>query len=288
MVSKLAIIVLVLLLLPTVIAITTEINVKTLPRHKVFVSIMNTAQTEYLVVLDALSDSKGLATVTLNDASINTFKIAIKVKSGENNVLPLKKFDEGHNAGGTIDLEYFPEGYVDPFAEECDEENLDLCKDEERCTEATGFWYNDLCNAEPSPEPEPVLDGELVGETAEEAPITGRSIGEDTKNLLLSNEMYWYVGIGLFALIIILFVVRTALKHKTPLPSGGLKIKPKSDDEKPKSVSSQLIEDAERKIKEAQEEINKLKNKEKIDAAKRKLQKDQEELKKLEEGEEGD
>jgi hypothetical protein len=286
MVNKLLFVALILLLLPTAIAVTTEINVKTLPRHKVFISIMDSSQTQYLKVLDAVSDSKGLATVKFDDASINIFKIALKVKSGEVVVLDLKKFSEGYNAGQTVDIEYFPEGYIDPFAETCDSDHLSLCEDEDSCTGADGHWYDDVCNVEPIPEPEPEVIAEETEESADEAPITGRSIGDDTKSLLLSNDMYWYVGIGLFAVIILLFVIRTALKHRgSAIPSGGIKIKPKTpEDPKSKSASSQLIEDAERKIKEAQGEINKIKNKEKIEAARKRIQKEQDDLKKLEEG----
>ena len=289
-----------LLMIPTVIATSTEINVKTLPDHNVFVSIMDTSQTQYLKVLDAKSDSKGKATVVFEDETTSFFKIALRVKKGDNAILALKKFDQGYNAGQTINIQYFPEGYLDPFAEECDSEHFDLCKDEGNCTNAIGHWYNNTCNAESSPEPEtePTPE-ELVEKTAEETteettadtPTTGLSISENAKSIFLSNKMYWYAGIGLFVAIVLLFVIRTVMRRRTPIPTGGtIKIKsavtgkPGSEHFRTQSASNKLIEDAERKLKEAQAEINRLKNKEKIVAAKKRIQKEQEALKKLEEG----
>mgnify|MGYP001592025316 FL=1 len=51
-----------------------------------------------------------------------------------------------------------------------------------------------------------------------------------------------------------------------------------------KNTANQLAE-AERKIKEAQEEINKIKNKSKIDEVRLRIQKEQDELFRLEKGE---
>jgi hypothetical protein len=281
MAKKVFFILAILLAIPIAAAASTEIVIKTLPNKEIFISIIDPSENDEIIeIISTISGADGKAIETFTGDNPRTFDLKVKVGKGANPLF-FERFN-GYAVGEAIEIELYPKGYVNPFEDECDLEHLDLCEDEETCITAEGFWYDKVCNSEAAPEPEPVLEEteELAEESNEEAPITGRSVGEIKDSFTLSNKMYWYLGIGLLALIIVLFVTKTIMR-KGHSNSGvySMKIKPSA----PPSDSE--LAAAEAKIKEAQAELIKLKNKDRISEARKKLREDQETLRKLERGE---
>lgn len=275
MVKKLLFCFLFVLLAATVVSAATEINVKTLPNHKIKVYVQRANPPVSILEggsLSATADAKGLATLTFpggqDEARINakvTFdgeeivhKIFEEVEMGKPIYLHLLSGEEASLG-------------FEPFEQDCGSEHLGSCTTESDCTGAEGFWYDSNCNAEAK-----VIEAEVEEVPEEsEASITGfailDTIKENTKTVI-----YYAVGaIAVLAMLIFVFKMR----KRAP---GAKLTSSKGDDD---GHDSALIADLESKIKEAQKELNMIKNESKVKAAEAKLKKDQEELEKLRRGE---
>ena len=295
---------LILVLVPLASAVSTDIHVKTLPIHDVFVSIIEpTGEGEYLQILKGKTDYRGEITLTFTNDEHTSFKIALLVKRGEVIAFPLKKFDETYQAGGIIELEMLPDGYVDPFAEECDAEHLSLCENEADCSTASGFWYDNICNSEECNfahlelcmseatcstaggffynnvcNSEEQNETEESNETEENtSTLTGFFVfgdsGEDKP--FFSSKILWGVIVLVVISIVAIFIKRKmspAYGKKPTHPHNAI-------------ILEHELTQTERKLRYAQEEINRLKNKDKIEATRKKIESEKEELRKMERGE---
>jgi hypothetical protein len=103
--------------------------------------------------------------------------------------------------------------------------------------------------------------------------LEGFAIISETLDLF-SNKLFYYIGSGLVLALAGFLVLRRVYKK------GTLKLK------LPKRQSSDSLEDAEEKIKEAEGEIQELRKRSKLDDAKKKLIEDEKELMKLRKEEE--
>lgn len=256
-------IILVCFFVPMISAIDTNIKIKTMPYHEVQITAFNPSSSSFESwgSLKNYSDQYGDATFTFSSDKYN-FNLIVFIKKDNEKVMAPKKFLENFEAGEPIYLEVATSGFEfieTPTEIEINETELD--------------------------ENETIQNETIVGEGSE--PVTGFAIfGEGS---IFSNKMF-YIITGIILLIAIggFFIFKNMKKtKKTP---KEIKIKKLSElkEEKKESIkdNKSIIEDAERKIREAQEDIRKIKNEDKIKDAKKKLIEDQKELMRLREGKE--
>lgn len=230
----------------------TEITVKTLPGHDVFISPIDNSNQQIIITEKVRSDYKGEAKYTLssNAPSIN---VLVVVKLYEE-----RKFREEFgpfSPSDTIYLELLPEGYVDPLA------NLP-----NTTTEPTS---NITVN-----ETELVQNSSEETEITNESAITGQAISETSfpfDNKLLKYTLYAF-GV-LLILAIAVFSTAMIMKNKKKYSPPAMKpmklYPPKSPP--PSSdlpLDSSELSSIERRIQEIDSQIKQIKTKE----AEKKLQ----------------
>ena len=256
-------------------ALDTEIKIKTLPDHKVMISALNLDGAYSLIKsFHENSGESGEVSVILS-STVDSFNIAVWVKQ-DNHVIVYEKFENGYPSGTPVLLELYPDWYVKPVEEI---ENVSLEENNTNSSENTTI----------------VNETEMIEEEQENNQITGFSIfGEQG---FLSDKKFYYVT-GIIILLVIGFMIVKKIKNKSKIPKE-IKIRKLSEvftkkednnrnnnNESNNEGNNKRIEDAERKIKEAQEEIRQIKNQGKIQEAKKKLIEDQKELMRLREGKE--
>ncbi|OIO80422.1 hypothetical protein AUJ84_03625 [Candidatus Pacearchaeota archaeon CG1_02_32_132] len=116
----------------------------------------------------------------------------------------------------------------------------------------------------------------------EDGSITAQAISGDEKSFSVPILFYYLIGILLLAGVIG-FIVGKMIREKRH--SGNISDKPAMIVRKEDSGFSRNLAVAERKLRDAQNEINRLKNTDKIKQAEEKLRRDSEELEKLRKGE---
>jgi len=228
-----------------------EINIKTAPRLQVKLVTFNPDSIEFLELkrFEGFSDMYGDISFEF-ESRVSKFDIWVYVYDFDKKVIS-KKFADNFEPGELISLEVFPTGY----------EILEAPTETEN--EIEEILVNDT---------EEIEDELLVDEEENESFITGLAVG----NIINKNVIYSVIGIIILGVII--FVSIRLWKRRSG--KKEIVIKKLSEMTQGNNVSNE-IEEAERKIKEAQTEINKLKNQDKISAMEKKLQEDQETLKKL-------
>ena len=285
---------LVILLAPFSYAVTTEINVETLPVHDVTIVLLEPISKYQLIkgYPAIYSKSEGAVNVTY-DGDSSKFHIRVIVK--DRGQVVLNELFESKLAGGTINLEVFPDDYVKPEeAEEVPEEEAEEETQED--------------NSEEIDESQE-LSAEEEGSTS----ITGQVVDDlDTGQRDSSFDwVYYLIGVVVLGALIAMVVFRRMVSTKPP-HQGGEKIpeeKPekksinpfkKNADQKPadnqeikqesQPVSQQneqphpqsgKIEEVERKIRDAQRELESLKNEKRIEEMEKKLEQDKRELDRL-------
>jgi len=283
MVNKLFVLALVFIftLAPAVLAVQTQINIKTIDHKDVTVAIIEDSEQYKLIKSypNIFSGIKGEISVT-HDGEETAFKIKVIVKEA-NKVVVTDTF-ASQSAGGVIDLEVFPAGY-DPD-EEKESDNSD----------SSGTTASD--NQESDAEETSEETEEVTKEDAEKSGVTGFSfLGDIGKG----SRVFYVIAVILIVGVLGFFIYRR-IRAGPPHVVGPKETKPKKSMKEESSFQNlasaavagsnttgdmNAIEVAERKIKEAQAEINKIKNKSRIDAAERKLRDDQEALERLKKGE---
>ena len=267
---KLAIfmILVVIMTFPTVSATQTIINVKTAPFYDVIITLLEPVDTYASIKSFPNLYSGAFGTVSANyTGDQQEFHISIIVK--KNNVVVIKDKFENHDAGGIIDLELYPEGYGP--------------KDEEETGEDSNSTSNGIdVEVTVENEAEESINKEIESEKGES--VTGLAI-EGDKKLNIPNYIY-YIIVGIILLGIIGFFIARRISGGPP----HIQFSKKTSETKglvPYRVAESTerrLRLAEEKLKEAQAEINKIKNTEKIEAAQEKLREDKEELEKLRRG----
>ncbi len=258
-----------LVALPVVSAYDTLITVKSYDYHDVNIIVLQPTE-EYGLIKshnNIYTGNKGSAFVT-HSSEDSTFKLRIIVKK-DGAIIENMAFDGPYNAGTPIELivpdnleELLEEEEEDPVEEPVEEEEEDPVEEEEEVT--------------------------TEEENQEAAAIAGNVISDEENDGGLSKILYWAFGVLILAGIVgfVMGKVIRARRVKLGLASPKeSKFKLKKGKEEGYEYKKQL-EDAEKKLKEAQSEINKVKNQDKIKDAEKKLDKDREDLEKLRRGDE--
>ena len=265
-----AVTVLLLLILPIASAINTEIKVKTMPFHEVQLTTYN-SNTEAFDAFERFkgeADKYGDITFTaISDES--AFNIIIYIKWNGATVVS-KRYEEGYTAGEPIYIEIARPGFQ--FIETPEETGEEPPENETRNDTVT--------DEETETQQEDIQEEQQTTEESnqDDSEITGLSIFEKVGEGL-SSKTLWLIVIILVVVAVILFFMKKAssmqMFSKTPLL--------KTNNEG--SAGGQELRRAERRIAEAQAEINRIKNKERIRDAEKRLATDMESLRRLKRGE---
>ena len=235
--------VLVLVLIPVVFA-SVDIQIKTLPDHRISVIIRESGN---LASLDSFHIETEDGDVEISsDVSKTEVDLIITLKKGIKEILR-KDFLEVPTKN-VILINFDPKG----------DEDIGIVETFEKVEEVI----------------EPIIVKEIgeVVESGEEVVvgITGKAVG-NAKGVLSSKTTY-YVIAGIVVVLILAFVINTKRKN---MGSGNFKIIKSSDEGK--------LADAEDKLNSARKELDEIKNnKRKLLEAKDRFRKDQEELESLE------
>lgn len=238
-----------------------EIKVKTAPRLEVQLVTFDSESVEFVEFEKFTGFSDQYGNITFNfdaDSEVSNFNIVVYIYDYDKKVAS-KKFSENYEPGESISLKLFPTGY----------EIIDTPSEDEVIANET-LENNVTTN-------ESTISAELLSEGNKEPGITGLVVDK------VFNKTIAYVIIGVFLLAaVVFFVVRT---RKRLLGKKGIIVRKLSEltqnNEEKKDDYQGSIEEAEKKIKEAQGEINSLRNQSRIREAERKLQQDQADLRRL-------
>ena len=256
-----------LFITPLISSTETNITIKTIPSHKIYLTVLDSSTEDFSAIdrIFGTSDSYG-DSLFIYDSEESSFDLAVLIKNGDDTI-SYEKFREEFPAGEDVYLEVAPDGFE--FIETPEKE-----------------------------EPEIVENSTLLNSTSEtnttekskESGITGLTLfGEEG---ILSSKVFYYVAAALFLFIVLFtsgFVIAKRIRNRETVPRE-IRIRKLSELRK---SDEDIIEEAEKKIKEAQEEIGRIKNKgkmsdkdRKIEEAKKKLIEDEKRLMRLREGEE--
>jgi len=250
----------------------TEISVKTLKFHQVNVFVLQGGEVyQLLEEFHEESDKYGRVNVIskINDPTID---LLVNVKWNGNQVVAQKFEDLSTSEKIEVTLPESAKEIPDAPAEENTTEG-----NETKVTEETGTEENSQ-----NPEEETTTEEE---NPAQEPTTTGNTV-LDNETESNSPKTFWFIGIGLIVVVIALFLMKKMFSGSTSQPQQfGTGNSPKDFDQKRTEME---IEKAERRIKEAQVEINKIKNEGKIKEAQKKIEEDRQKLDKLKRGEDED
>ena len=254
----------IILVMPLFLAL--DINIKTLPNHKISVIIR---ASEQLSSLDSYHQDTGDGNVLISsEVSEDPVDLLLSLKKDNVNILN-KKF-EGVSTAKLININFIPGEEIGIITKEKNEtqvvgtENnvsIQRINDTEEIIEQTNETK------------EPVsINGSV--EEVEKSKITSKAI-ENIKDMMNSKVIY-YIITGIAVIVILFFVVRFA---RNRFPNESFRVTKLS------SISShdRRLEDAERKLDAAKRELDEIKDrKKKLQEAKERFRKDQKELAGLE------
>ncbi|MFH1325682.1 MAG: hypothetical protein ABIH49_02855 [archaeon] len=289
---------LVLVLLSVAVSATdTQINVKALPNYDVTVRAEKISETADNYINSFYGDSGELGNVSFTLSSEeSSFILKVWVKE-ENTILVYKKFEEGFPAGEPIYIEAYPEWYLKQkeieaqMNHDSETENPETLLD----TETEDAETNEPVDEEVqnSADLEEVTQEETVNENETNPNIIGSVISNSKE--FLSNKLFHYVLTAIFILAI-LFTAGVVIAKRRHSFSMMPSFKPSNAPQKKSSNVEKTmgdddeIRDAQRRIKEAKEEIARIKNKgktsekdKKIEEMKRRIVEDEKELMRLRE-----
>jgi len=245
----------------------TQISVKTMPFHDVQLALFDPYSNDFILYERFVGNSNNYGDISFNFSSDKQkFRIISFIKKDNVKILT-KQFDDIFVAGEPIYLEIVQEGFeiIPTPIQQINYSNNQTSKNttnESNLREET--------NSEET--------------NTNKSQLTGLVTSE--KSSIFSKKTVYYTG-GIIGFFIASFIVFLFIKNKQS-SAKEITIKKLSELKEDKGdkigYDLRLIEDAERKIKEAQEEINKLKNKERIKELKNKVENYQKEINKLEEG----
>ena len=281
MVKKLIFVLVTFLFLMQIIsAVDTEIKVKTLPNHEVQIVVLESESITSPVLGRFKNNSDEYGDVSFTYFSSTNFNSIMIFIKKDNEKIISKKFTENYVLGTPVYFELAPAWF-----EFIETPTANVSEFDNQTIENSTVEGN---------ESEVLIESESQ-EVSEEAgsQITGAPIFGD--NGFLTKKTISYT-VGIIALLIGFFVIKT-MRKKLKVPKevkvkklnkaiNQKKEKPKTNEEKRFNTNEEIIIDAEEKIKEAQEDIRKIKNEDKIKEAKKKIIEDQERLIRLRQGKE--
>ncbi len=258
-------------ILSSVSAAKTMIKIKTLQFHEVEVAVSDGTISDFSLIqrFKGQADKYGDINFTL-DSQKSKINLYLYLKRNNEKVFDDKLMDIENN-GKTINITFIPEGY----------EAIPTPTFEELKLNETN---SSLENAS-----EIIVGQENLTQKIEEQntkTIFGFT-GAVIKNVFSKKVIY--VIIGVFMLLIVLFVTIRIVRNRGANDiNREIKIRKLSDvnSDTQNRIENRmgLIEEAEKKIKEAQNEINKIKNEEKIKEIRKRMENEERELKRLSSG----
>jgi cell division protein FtsB len=244
-----------------VLAADTNINIRSYSNIQVYVMVLEDSQTYQLIdVLKADTDIDGMTAVFFEDPGNNN-KVKINVQlNRDGEKFHIEKFDAfptGEPLYLQVRVDNSSRNYLELDAE------VEANKTEVESNETVILESNETESNETEIESN---ETEVFDEENNESfvGITGKVISDFVGNF--SNITYYIIGGVFLALVIVVFVLKVAIGRS---PAGELK-------------------DAERKLEQAQKEIQDIKDKEKILEAKKKIEEDRKALKDLKKGKSDD
>jgi len=270
---------LVLLVLPMALALDTKINVYTLEAHDVTITILEPSSSYSSIrsFPNLYSGLEGLASVDYSGPEA-VFHIKVLVK--KNNLLILNEQFDDQSAGGTIDLDVYPEGYDIPEREdETDSEDTDENETEEDGEETSG-------DEDSGDEENLTLEENQDEDNTNTEGITGLAVGEEGEKRGLSKWALYIIGAIILVGAIGLGIAKGIQMKRAP--PHEVKQTPERRDHENEDRSELVddLSDAERKIEYLEKEVKKLKNQDKIKEMERKIEAEKEELERLRNGDE--
>src|SRR3989344_2152234 len=269
-------------------AVDTEIKVKTLPDHKVFIFVYPAGELQMIDSFYATSDSNGEVSF-VNSVTKSKIDVLVKVTKDGQKIF-LEKFED-YETGEPIYIRIDNEkidGTYTPNEDAKAENTTNTTSVEENNTDA----------------PIQTNNTETIEEKTE--PISGAVVSEG-KNKGTSSTIIYGVIIGLLVVAIAIFALNKVRSSQTIKRKDGVDFPAKStimptNPSYPSSSQSQSssytqtpdsfsgdsqeaeMQRVEYKIREAQQELARMKNQERIKAAEAKLEVDRRELEKLRKG----
>ena len=253
----------VLLVLPVAIALTTEVNVKTLENHKVYVSIQNPDTLGLIGSTSADSGSDGKVTVNVDSGGDDEVNIIVKVTKDGTKIV-LEKFTGYANS--------FPVYFlVTDDQVLADYETEFLAVDEEVVNETVV---------------DEVVE-EVVEESEEDANVSAGFVSfftglvSSVGQRVFSKTTYYVLGAIVVGLLIFVFIkkapamgARASVLAPKPSGGGGLGF-----------FDSRRLASAERRIASAQSEINTIKGRDRTSRAEKRFEREKERFERAKRGE---
>lgn len=259
-------------MLPFVSAADTVINVKTYKNHQVSVFVL--APSEQYQLLESYhvnSGSTGKISVTYSGDS-SSLKINVKITSDGETIL-LEKFGE-FEAGQKLYLQVIPNEISNNYKllEEAEElAKVNITNIIENLTTAP----NETTNA---------IQVETLEENKTKSYLTGLSVYDKEGNLSIVS--YTIIIALVIAFLIVLFIFgRKRFKSGNGPSNSKPSFSPPNNLFGESEPSDNRIRELEGRLRDAQTQLNQIKNKDRIEQIKRKLDMDRKELEKLQSGE---
>ena len=257
-----------MLVLPMVLAFPTTIDIKTLPNHDVDITFLAPGEGGYTVYNKTKGFSNLYGDLTVEfEVNKNTFDVGVFVKDNNGKKVIYKRFSEGYGSGDKIYLEVAPEGYEfeeNPFGDlEAPEESEEVVEEVGNETEEGEEEVVEEEIVEEVVEEE-VVDGAVEGEEVSEEDVdaeslTGNVVGNVTS---IINESKYYV-LGVIVLVVVIVGVVAGIRSKSFGKGFGEAKKAimHSDDKPPTILADAELEDAEKRLGEAERELKDVKAK---------------------------
>ena len=237
----------------------TKVTIKTLQYHQVEVIVADGTIQDYSKIGNFKGDADQYGDFTFN---VDTNKALINL------YVHVKRYDEeisnekfiGEKTGSPIYREVAPEGY----------ELLETPKITQNVT---------ITNAT-------LLDANETANTTNLEELTDSKVTGSTVSSFFTSQTFYYGTGVIIILIIAFFAIRFYRKRRSNNGGQEIRVKKLSEVQQEKTDDYKgVIDDAERKIKEAQDELRRLRNEDqKIKAMRRKIAEDENELIKLRRG----
>ncbi len=262
---KIIFFVMILVLSTSLVHAGTKVTIKTLQYHQVEVIVADGTVTDYLKIGDYEGDADEYGDFTFNvDTSKPLINLYVHVKRYSEEIA--SETFMGEKTGKPLNFTVAPGGYELIETPKIVPNKTNLVATNESTTNET------------------LVVNESV---IEDSAITGSSVS--IGNFFKSKIFYYILG-GVVLLVIIFFIIRYFRKRNDhdEEPRKEIKVRKLSEiqqERNDKAIDYKgIIDNAEKKIKEAQNELNKLRKEDQIKAMKRKIAEDENELRRLRRG----
>lgn len=258
-----------MLVIPMVLAMPTTLKIKTLPNHDVDVTFLAPADEEYTVFVKTKGFSDYYGDLEISQEVDNgVFDIGLFVKDNNGEKVIYERFTEDYTSGSTISLEIAPEGY------EFKENPLKVLEKTEEEIEINGTLFDGINISESEVTVEDVeLSPDVVEENIVAESITGNVVGNVGE--IFKKSKYYIIGGIAIVMIMVVLIVGFKRSNSNEVKKSALH----SDDRPPTIFADKELEDAEKRLGEAERELKDVRSKyTKRVEAQEKFKKAQEEL----------